>query len=116
MCALERGIVLSSKLVRDNAPGTLAVLAAVAVLIALIDLNPSLTILLLIGIYADMHILSVAFPLFSEMLFTFYLSWHRMWIGILPSVVGFFRIFAMLMGYGVMLLIIERLILKKKEY
>ena len=94
----------------------LAVLAAFAALIALIGRSPSLTMLLLIGIYAAMHILPVVFPIFSEMLFTSYLSWHRMWIGILPSAGRLLHMSAILLGYGVVFLIIGSLIFEKKEY
>ena len=94
----------------------LAVLAAFAALVALMGRSGSLTMLLLIAAYLAMNVLPVLFPIFGELLFTSYLGWHRLWIGVLPQGFRLVHIISILVGYGAVFFIAGSLIFDRKEY
>ena len=94
----------------------LAVLAMFAALVALSGRSGSLIMLLLIASYLAMNVLPVIFPIFSELLFTSYLGWHRLWIGALPQGFRLIHIMSILAGYGVVFFMAGSLIFERKEY
>lgn len=94
----------------------LAILAAFAALVALIGRSGSLTMLLLIVSYLAMNVLPVIFPIFTELLFTSYLGWHRLWIGALPQGFRLVHIISILVGYGAVFFMAGSLIFDRKEY
>jgi len=94
----------------------LAVLATFAAVVALAGRSGSLTMLLLIASYLVMNILPVLFPIFGEILFTSYLGWHRLWIGVLPQGFRLVHIISILLGYGAVFFIAGTLIFDRKEY
>ena len=94
----------------------LSVLAAFAAMVALAGRSGSLTMLLLIAAYLTMNILPVIFPILSQLLFTSYLGWHRLWIGALPQGFRLLHIISILAGYGAVFFIAGSLIFERKEY
>ena len=94
----------------------LAVLAAFAMMLAVIGRGATLTMLLLIVIYMAMSALPVIFPIFSEIFFTSYLGWHRLWIGALPQMSRIVQMLVVLISSGITFLMAGSLIFDKKEY
>ena len=95
---------------------TLAVLAAFAAFIALLGRSGSLVMFLLVVIYLAMSVLPVFFPILSELLFTSFLGWHRLWIGVTPAASRMLHMITIVAGYGVVFFMAGSLIFDKKEY
>ena len=94
----------------------LAILASFAALIALMGKSGTLTMFLLLLTYLLLSALPVFFPVLTEMLFTSYLSWYRLWIGALPSASKLIHMLAIVLGYGVVFLTAGSLLYDKKGY
>ena len=94
----------------------LAIVACFAALVALFGRSGTLTMFLLIVIYIMLNALPVFFPVLSEMLFTSYLSWHRLWIGALPSASKLLHMLVIIFGYGTVFLTAGSLLFDRKEY
>jgi ABC-2 type transport system permease protein len=94
----------------------LAVLVGFAALAALFGRSGTLTMFLLVFIYLALNILPVIFPAVSELLFTSYLGWHRLWVGVLPGTTRLIHMIAIVFGYGAVFFIAGSFIFDKKEY
>jgi len=94
----------------------LAVLAAFAAMVALLGRSSTLTMLILVVFYLAMSALPLIFPIFSEILFTSFLGWHRIWIGTLPSFARLVRMLVIVLGYGVVFYTAGSLLFDRKEY
>ena len=94
----------------------LAVLAAFAALIALLGRSGTLTMFLLLLSYILLNALPVFFPVLSEMLFTSYLSWYRIWIGALPTAAKLIHMLLIVLGYGTAFFMAGSLVFDKKGY
>jgi len=94
----------------------LMVLTLFAGLIALFGRSPALTMLVLIGSYLLMRVLPIAFPIFAEMLFTSHIGWHRIWIGVRPSVTRLVHMLSIVFGYGIVFFTAGSLVFDRKEY
>jgi len=94
----------------------LAVLACFAALVALVGRSGTLTMLLLLLLYMAMKTLPVFFPVTTEMLFTSYLSWYRLWIGVLPGASKALQILVTVLGYGVAFFTAGSLLFDRKDY
>ena len=94
----------------------LAILACFAALVALLGRSGSLTMFLLIALYLLFNVLPVFFPVTSEMLFTSYLSWYRLWIGALPGAAKMIHMLLIVLGYGVVFFTAGSLVFEHKEY
>jgi ABC-2 type transport system permease protein len=94
----------------------LAVLAAFAAFAALFGRSSSLTMFLLILAYAAMNVLPFIFPVLSDMIFTSYIGWHRLWIGVLPGASRLLHALAIIFGYGVVFFTAGSLVFDKREY
>jgi len=95
---------------------TLAVLAAFAAFIALFGRSGSLVMFLLVVIYLLMSVLPVFFPILSELLFTSFLGWHRLWIGVTPAASRMMHMLIIVAGYGVVFFMAGSLVFDRKEY
>jgi len=94
----------------------LAVLVSFAALIALFGRSGTLTMFVLVVVYMMMSALPVIFPIFSELLFTSYLGWHRLWIGVLPDASRIIHMLIIVLGYGVVFFTAGSLLFDRKEY
>ena len=94
----------------------LAILASFAALIALIGRSGTLTMFLLIVLYISLNVLPVFFPVMTEMLFTSYLGWHRLWIGALPGAAKLLHMLLIVLGYGTVFFTAGSLLFDRKEY
>ena len=94
----------------------LAILASFAALIALFGRSGTLTMFLLILIYILLNVLPIFFPVLTEMLFTSYLSWYRLWIGALPGATKLLHMIIIVFGYGTVFFTAGSLIFDRKEY
>ena len=95
---------------------TLAVLATFAALVALLGRSGSLVMFLLVVIYMAMSVLPVFIPILSELLFTSYLGWHRLWIGVQPGASRLVHMLIIVVGYGVVFFMAGSLVFDGKEY
>ncbi|MCL2572073.1 MAG: ABC transporter permease [Defluviitaleaceae bacterium] len=95
---------------------TLAVLATFAALIALLGRSGSLTMFILVVLYMVMSVMPVFIPILSELLFTSFLGWHRLWIGVRPDASRLMHMLIIVAGYGVVFFVAGTLIFDKKEY
>ena len=94
----------------------LAVLASFSALIALFGRSGSLTMFLLIVLYILLNALPIVFPALTELLFTSYLGWHRLWIGALPSAAKLAHMLLIVLGYGTVFFTAGSLLFDQKEY
>jgi len=94
----------------------LMVLTLFAGLIALFGRSSALTMLVLIGSYLLMRMLPIVFPIFGELLFSSYIGWHRIWIGVRPSSTRLLHMFGIVFGYGVVFFTAGSLMFDRKEY
>ena len=94
----------------------LAILASFAALVALLGRSGTLTMFLLLLSYLLLNALPVFFPVFSEMLFTSYLSWYRLWIGALPGAAKMVHMLLIVFGYGTVFFTAGSLLFDRKEY
>jgi len=94
----------------------LAVLALFAGLVALFGRSASLTMLVLIALYILMRALPVAFPILSELLFTSYIGWHRLWLGARPAASRLIHVLLIVLGYGAVFFTAGSLVFDRKEY
>ena len=93
----------------------LAILASFAALLALLGRSGTLTMFLLIMAYILLSVLPVFFPILSEMLFTSYLSWYRLWIGAMPGA-KMIHMLLIVLGYGVVFFTAGSLLFDRKEF
>jgi len=94
----------------------LAILASFAALVALLGRSGTLTMFLLLLTYLLLSVLPVFFPVLTEMLFTSYLSWYRLWIGALPGASKLIHMLVIVLGYGVVFLTAGSLLFDRKGY
>ena len=94
----------------------LAILACFASLIALWGKSGTLTMFLLLLAYLLLNVLPVFFPILTEMLFTSYLSWYRLWIGALPGATKLMHMLLIVLGSGVVFFMAGSLLFDRKEY
>ena len=94
----------------------LAILASFAALVALWGRSGTLTMFLLLISYLALNVLTIFFPVLSEMLFTSYLSWYRLWIGALPGAVKMIHMLLIILGYGTVFFTAGSLVFDRKEY
>jgi len=95
---------------------TLAVLAAFAALIALFGRSGSLIMFLLVVLYMVMRVLPIFFPILQELLFTSFLGWHRLWIGVIPGFTRLMHMIIIVAGYGVVFFMTGSLVFDRKEF
>ena len=95
---------------------TLAVLAAFAALVALFGRSGSLIMFLLVVVYLAMSVLPIFIPILSELLFTSFLGWHRLWIGVQPGASRLVHMLIIVCGYGVVFFMAGSLVFDRKEY
>lgn len=94
----------------------LAVLTMFAAFMAIICRGGSLSMFLLIVIYLAFSVVPAVFPVMSELLFTSYLGWHRLWIGATPGAQRMLHMLTIILGYGVVFFTAGSLIFDKKEF
>ena len=94
----------------------LAVLAAFAALVALMGRSSTLVMFILLLSYMLMNALPIFFPILSEMLFTSYLAWYRLWIGALPHATKLVHMLIIVLGYGTVFFMAGSLLFDRKEY
>ena len=94
----------------------LAILASFAALIALMGKSGTLTMFLLLLAYLSLCVLPVFFPILTEMLFTSYLSWYRLWVGALPGASKLIHMLIIVFGYGVVFTTAGSLLFDRKGY
>ena len=94
----------------------LAILACFAALVAVLGRSSTLTMFILLTSYIMLNILPILFPILSEMLFTSYLNWHRLWIGIPPGAVKMAHMLLIVFGYGVAFFTAGSLLFDRKDY
>jgi len=94
----------------------LFVLISFSALVALLGRSGTLVMLVLIVTYLAMHVLPLFFPILSELLFTSYLGWHRIWIGVLPAAPRLLHMSLVVFGYGVVFFMAGSLVFDRKEY
>jgi len=94
----------------------LAILAAFAAFVALLGKSGTLTMFVLVFLYLLLNVLPVFFPVLSEMLFTSYLGWYRLWVGALPGTSRLVHMLLIVFGYGVVFFTAGSLIFERKEY
>jgi len=129
-CVFAISMILTQTIGRPLTPGELftafvaymitipplAVLTAFAALIALVGRSGTLTMFILVAVYLLMSVLPMVFPIFSELLFTSYLSWHRVWIGVMPGASRLVHMMALVVSYGVVFFTAGSLLFDRKEY
>ncbi|MDR2737219.1 MAG: ABC transporter permease subunit [Gracilibacteraceae bacterium] len=94
----------------------LAVLATFAALVALWGRSGTLTMFVLLCSYMLLSVLPVFFPVLSEILFTSYLSWYKLWIGALPGAAKLVQVVIIVLGYGTVFYMAGSLLFDRKEY
>ena len=94
----------------------LAILASYSALIALIGRSASMTMFLLLLSYILLSFLPILYPILSEMLFTSYLSWYRLWIGAIPQAAKMVHMTLIILGSGVVFFTSGSLLFDRKEY
>jgi ABC-2 type transport system permease protein len=94
----------------------LTIMTAFAALIALTSRSGTLTMFILLISYAVLSAVALIFPIPGEVLFTSYLSWHRLWIGALPDAARLIQMLIIVLGYGVVFFTAGSLLFEKKEY
>jgi len=94
----------------------LAILAAFAALVALFGRSGTLTMFVLLFFYLLLNALPLFFPLLNEMLFTSYLGWYRLWIGVLPGTAKLIHMLLIVLGYGVVFVTAGSLVFDKKDF
>jgi ABC-2 type transport system permease protein len=94
----------------------LAILACFASLVALLGKSGTLTMFILLLLYLLLNALPAIFPVLTEMLFTSYLSWYRLWIGALPAASKMIHMLLIELGYGTVFFMAGSLLFDRKEY
>ena len=94
----------------------LTILACFGALVALLGKSGTLTMFILLLLYMLLNILPLFYPVLSEMLFTSYLGWYRIWIGILPATSKLIHVLLILLGYGTVFFMGGSLLFDRKEY
>jgi ABC-2 type transport system permease protein len=94
----------------------LAVLAAFAALVALFGKSGTLTMFILLLLYLLLSVLPVFFPILTQILFTSYLSWYRLWIGALPGAYNLIHALLAVLSYGTVFFLAGSLLYDRKEY
>jgi len=75
-----------------------------------------LSMFLLLMLYILLSVLPVFFPVLTEILFTSYLGWHRLWIGALPAAGRLVHMLLIVLGYGVVFSTAGSLLFDRKGY
>ncbi|MCL2372091.1 MAG: ABC transporter permease [Defluviitaleaceae bacterium] len=114
--ALDAGQLFNAFMSYLLALPPLLVLATFAAFVALLVRSSTLVMLLLIGSYLLLNVLPLFSPIFSELIFTSYLGWHRLWVGILPGASRLAHMVVILLSYGAVFYIAGSLIFDRKEY
>ena len=114
--ALSSGAILTALASYALTIPTLAVLATFAAFVALFGRSGSLVMFLLVVVYMAMSVLPVFFPILSELLFTSYLGWYRLWIGVMPGASRLVHMLIIVVGYGAVFFIAGSLVFDRKEY
>jgi len=94
----------------------LAVFVAFAAFIALLGRSSSLVMFLMVVIYLAMIVMPIFVPVLSELLFTSYLGWYRLWIGIQPGIFRLIHMVIIVFSYGAVFFIAGSLIFDRKAY
>lgn len=94
----------------------LCILACFAALVALMGKSGTLTMFLLLLLYLALSVLPIIFPVLTEMLFTSYLGWYRLWIGALPAAGKLVHMLLIVFGYGTVFFTAGSLLFDRKEY
>ncbi|MCL2045988.1 MAG: ABC transporter permease [Oscillospiraceae bacterium] len=94
----------------------LAILSAYAALVALMGRSGTLTMFLLLLSYMLLNALPFFFPVLSEILFTSYLRWYRLWIGALPNPGKMLHMLLIVTGYATTFFTAGSLLFDRKEY
>lgn len=94
----------------------LAILASFAAMVALLNKSGTLTMFLLLLLYLALSVLPIIFPILTEMLFTSYLGWYKLWIGALPSPSKLIHMLLIVLGYGTVFFTAGSLLFDRKEY
>ena len=94
----------------------LAILACFAALVALLGRSGTLTMFILLLCYLAFSVLPVIFPVLTEMVFTSYLGWYKLWIGALPAAGKLVHMLLIVFGYGAVFFTAGSLVFDRKEY
>ena len=94
----------------------LAILACFAAFVALLGRSGTLTMFILLLCYLALSVLPVIFPALTEVLFTSYLGWYKLWIGALPGAKKLIHMLLIVLGYGVTFFMAGSLLFDRKEY
>jgi ABC-2 type transport system permease protein len=94
----------------------LAILCCFASLVALLGKSGTLTMFLLLLSYMVLGALPIIFPVLSEMLFTSYLGWYKLWVGILPDPAKLLHMLLIVAAYGTAFFTAGSLLFDRKEY
>jgi ABC-2 type transport system permease protein len=71
---------------------------------------------LLLLSYLVLSALPIIFPVLSEMLFTSYLGWYKLWVGILPDPAKLLHMLLIVAAYGTAFFTAGSLLFDRKEY
>ncbi|QIB68532.1 ABC transporter permease subunit [Aminipila butyrica] len=77
--------------------------------------SPSLSIVLCVIIYIGLYILGIVVPQSSGLLFTGYLEWHNLWLGVTLPVFSMLSKIGLLLGYGLVFGCIGYYLFERKE-
>ncbi len=94
----------------------LAVLCCFASLIALFGRSGTLVMFLLILAYLLLCVLPFVIPVLSQLLFTSYLGWYKLFVGALPAFSSLSNMLLIVLGYGTVFFTAGSLIFDRKEY
>ena len=94
----------------------LAILASYAAVISLLGRSGTLVMFILLVSYLALSALPIIYPVLSEMLFTSYLSWYRLWIGALPGATKLIHMVLIVFAYGAVFFTAGSLLFDRKGY
>lgn len=77
--------------------------------------SPSLSIVLCVIMYIGLYILGVLVPQSSGLLFTGYLEWHNLWLGVTLPVFSMISKIGLLLGYGLVFGCVGYYLFERKE-
>jgi len=94
----------------------LAVLACFAALVAQTSKSGTLVMLLCLLIYLAAKVVTIFIPVTTELLFTSFLGWHKLWIGAAPSAGKLLNVTLTVLGYGALFFTAGSMIFTRKDY
>lgn len=94
----------------------LSVLICAAGMVAVSMGSGSLVMFVLLLGYLVLNTLPVIFPVLTELLFTSYLGWYKLWIGTLPDPAKLIRMLLTVVGYWAVFFTAGTLIFDRKEF